>query len=67
MRQVEGGQALGFEADQIPPGTLHVNRFNVTADDRYTLPSRFDPQQPKAINIDHETDENGPHHEVVMF
>ena len=41
--------------------------FNVTADDRYTLPSRFDPQQPKAININRETDENGPHHEIVMF
>ena len=41
--------------------------FDVDADGRFTLPTRFDPRQPKAINVDRETDENGPHHEIVMF
>ncbi len=41
--------------------------FDVVADGRFTLPTRFDPRQPKAINVLRETDENGPHHEVVMF
>lgn len=41
--------------------------FNVEADGIFTLPSRFDPQQPKAINVKRETDEGGAHHEIVMF
>lgn len=38
-----------------------------SAKDRFTLPARFVPQQPKAISIDSSTDENGPHHERVYF
>ena len=50
--------------------------FGVTPQDRYTLPERFslNPQenniedrQPRAIAVDQETDENGPHHETVYF
>jgi hypothetical protein len=54
--------------------------FGATAQDRYTLPERFsvNPQaatdaekliarQPRAIAVDKETDENGPHHETVYF
>ena len=41
--------------------------FEVEADGRFTLPVRFDPLQPKAINVMRETDEGGPHHETVMF
>ena len=40
---------------------------NCSAKDRFTLPVRFVPQQPKAISIDSSTDENGPHHERVYF
>lgn len=41
--------------------------FNVSVGDRFTLPPRFQPNQPPAIAVDHLTDENGPHHEVVYF
>lgn len=41
--------------------------FGVVADGIFTLPARFDPQQPKAISVTSEADEGGAHHEVVMF
>lgn len=54
--------------------------FGVTVQDRYTLPARFsrtpqetDPtralqaRQPEAIAVDHQSDENGGHHETVYF
>lgn len=41
--------------------------FGVVAEGIFTLPARFDPQQPKAISVEGETDEAGAHHEIVMF
>ena len=50
--------------------------FGVTVQDRFTLPVRFslNPQaaniedrQPRAIAVDQESDENGPHHETIYF
>lgn len=41
--------------------------FNLTDDDRFTLPAGYDPQQPPAIRVDKVSDENGPHHETIKF
>jgi hypothetical protein len=51
--------------------------YNVSANDRFTLPERHsrNPQnpsalagrQPKARSVAKQSDENGPHHEVVYF
>lgn len=39
-----------------------------TTNHRYTLPARFLPREDlQAISIDRASDENGAHHEVVMF
>lgn len=38
-----------------------------TVGDRFTLPARFEPNQPPAIAVEHWTDEDGPHHECVFF
>jgi hypothetical protein len=56
---------------------IFMGEFGLTTMDRYTLPVRFsanptDPldlqaRQPKAMNIDRETDENGAHHTTVYF
>lgn len=55
---------------QIRVSTLKVivgGVFGLTVLDEYTLPSRFDPQMMPAIAVQHVSDENGPHHEVVFF
>jgi hypothetical protein len=41
--------------------------FDATAVDKYTLPSRFDPQTPKPITVEKYPDENGKHHVKVYF
>ena len=41
--------------------------FGVTTADRYTMPSPFTPTNPVAISVGILPDENGVHHEVVMF
>lgn len=41
--------------------------YGVVVDGKFTLPARFSPQEPPAINVVEETDESGAHHEVVMF
>lgn len=41
--------------------------FGVAIADRYTLPAGYDPLKPAAIQVAKKNDENGPHHEVVMF
>ncbi len=41
--------------------------FDLSTDDRYTLPSPWKPTQPVAVNVEISTDENGPHHEKVFF
>ncbi len=41
--------------------------FGLTADDEYTLPAPWTPSKPQAVAVELITDENGPHHEVVMF
>ena len=41
--------------------------FDVTVLDRYTLPTRFVPNQPKAISVELQSDENGHHHTKVYF
>lgn len=41
--------------------------FDLSADDRYTLPAPWTPTQPQAIAVLLETDEHGTHHEKVMF
>jgi hypothetical protein len=41
--------------------------YGVSIQGRFTLPARYSPQQPPAIAVDPHTDENGPHHEKVMF
>jgi len=44
------------------PGT-----YSLTVEHEFTLPARFSPQTPKPISVEHYSDENGPHHEVVNF
>lgn len=39
----------------------------VTTKDRYTLPTRFQPNQPIALNVHFHTDENGAHHSTIYF
>ncbi len=41
--------------------------FGVKREDEVTLPSRFSPQKPPIITVVEITDENGPHHERIMF
>lgn len=41
--------------------------FDATPDHTYTLPSRFVPQNPTPIAVQKFSDEDGPHHEVVLF
>ena len=41
--------------------------FGLVIEGRFTLPAGWLPNQPNAINVLRETDENGEHHEVVMF
>lgn len=41
--------------------------FSLTTEHEYTLPTRFNPNRPPALSVETETDENGPHHETVMF
>jgi hypothetical protein len=44
-----------------------VNSLNVQGF-RYTLPARYDPRVDLlAISVESVQDENGPHHEVIMF
>jgi hypothetical protein len=41
--------------------------FNVTTDDEFTLPERFNPRVPEALMVASITDESGPLYEVVRF
>jgi hypothetical protein len=41
--------------------------YGVTIDDRYTLPSPWQPTQPEAIDVQVVTDEDGPLFEKIMF
>lgn len=38
-----------------------------TNQDRVTLPARFKPNSPPIMAVEVSTDENGPHHERLMF
>lgn len=41
--------------------------FGMMIDDRFTMPIGTTPKSPQAINVMTIPDENGPHHEKVMF
>jgi hypothetical protein len=41
--------------------------FSTLVSARFTLPSRFVPNQPIAVAVAKHTDDNGPHHETVYF
>jgi hypothetical protein len=41
--------------------------FGVKVGGVFTLPARFSPNKPEAISIEFVSDEDGAHHEVVMF
>ena len=41
--------------------------IDATSQDRYTLPARFNLTEPEPLAITQATDENGPHHERIMF
>ena len=59
----------------MPDGQLQISSvqahlagvFGVTVQGKFTLPVRFVPRSPKPLAVDHATDENGAHHEVVYF
>jgi hypothetical protein len=64
--------------EQLSAATIiFFGDYGLTTLDRYTLPPRFganidDPsdlpsRQPRALNIDRETDENAAHHTTVYF
>ena len=42
-------------------------KFGVTAKDRFTLPSGYEPTQPEGMAVTKAVDENGQHHERIFF
>ena len=49
------------QAGPLPPTPVFSDR------DRVTLPARFKPNQPPIIAVGASSDENGPHHQRLMF
>ena len=41
--------------------------YNVSVKDKVLLPERFEPRDPPIITVERMTDENGPHHEVLVL
>lgn len=63
-------QVRDVKSGQLTVSTVQAVLFGApgaTVDHKYTLPVRFNPRSPKAIAVDHHTDESGAHHETVYF
>lgn len=57
-----GGNEVTSSVQATFPGV-----YNLSVNDEYILPERFEPRNPKPISVGHATDENGPEHERVYF
>lgn len=57
-----GGQNVSSTVQAITAGA-----FGLKVNDLFTLPERFSPRSPPAVDVLQTPDENGPHHETVMF
>jgi hypothetical protein len=68
---IRGGQFLVRDSDSKETISTVRATFNSAPGfdhrGRFTLPSRFRPNQPRVLMIKRVADENGPHHEVVFF
>lgn len=41
--------------------------YGISVKDLVLLPERFEPRSPPIISVNRMTDENGPHHEVILL
>jgi len=55
---------------QLKDSTVYAivgGHYAVEEGDEFTLPARFVPNQPPAVEIKFQSDENGPHHVEIYF